>query len=85
MPARKKRGSYAKTKHKVRYGESLWSIANKYGTTIGQIKSSNGLRNNVIQPGKRLTVYNYKASSKAKASSKKKGDTLSDMGTTYGQ
>lgn len=67
----KKRGSYAKTKHKVRYGESLWSIANKYGTTIGQIKSSNGLRNNVIQPGKRLTVYNYKASSKAKASSKK--------------
>jgi len=69
----KKRGSYTKAKHKVRYGESLWSIANKYGTTVAQIKSSNKLRNNVIQPGKRLTVYNYKSKSARKTASSKNG------------
>jgi len=58
-------GSYNKTTHTVRYGESLWSISNKYGTTISQIKSTNGLRSNVIQPGKRLVVYDYKNASKS--------------------
>ncbi|ADD69168.1 Lytic transglycosylase catalytic [Denitrovibrio acetiphilus DSM 12809] len=57
-----KSGSYAKITHKVSYGESLWSIANQYGTTISQIKSSNKLRSNVIQPGKDLIVYNYNSS-----------------------
>lgn len=76
-----KSGNYTKVRHKVRYGESLWSIASKYGTTIGQIKSSNGLRSNVIQPGKRLTVYNYKAKAKSVGKSKgkytvRRGDNL---------
>lgn len=60
------RGSYTELSHKVRSGESLWSIANKYGTTISQIKSMNGLRGNTIQRGKWLKVRNYKAASSSK-------------------
>jgi len=76
---KKKRSSYTQTTHKVRYGDSLWSIAAKYGTTVSQIKSSNGLRSNVIQPGTRLKVYNYKtktASAKKSRYRVRQGDNL---------
>lgn len=43
--------------HKVRSGESLYSIAVKYGVTIYQIKAWNGLRNNFIYKGLALKIY----------------------------
>jgi len=76
--SRKNSGSYTKQMHTVRYGESLWSIANKYGTTISQIKSSSGINDNVIQPGKKLVVFNYKGSQSASAKSNKGKYTVID-------
>lgn len=46
-----------RTVHKVRRGESLGLIANRYGVGISQIKSWNNLRSNTIRIGQRLTIY----------------------------
>ena len=44
------------TVHVVQSGESLWSISQQYGTSIGDIKRHNKLRRNTIWPGKRLLI-----------------------------
>jgi hypothetical protein len=35
----------------VKYGQTLWSIAVQYGTTIEQIKRLNSLTDNIVVPG----------------------------------
>ena len=42
--------------HKVRRGETLGTIARRYGTTANKIKRLNGLRGNNIRAGQRLRV-----------------------------
>lgn len=42
--------------HKIRNGESLSVIADKYNVSIKAIKSANGLRNNNIRAGKTLKI-----------------------------
>ena len=42
--------------HVVRSGESLASIASLYGTTVGALRSENGLRGSLIRPGERLRI-----------------------------
>jgi membrane-bound lytic murein transglycosylase D len=44
------------TTHRVARGETLFSIAKRYGTTVGLIKELNNLRNNVIHVGQRLII-----------------------------
>ena len=58
--ARNSKGSTATgnvTYHKIRSGENLGSIARKYGVTVNQLKSWNGLRSTRISAGKRLKIY----------------------------
>ena len=43
-------------RHAVRAGDTLWSIANQYGTTIGNIKKWNGLVGDLITVGQSLIV-----------------------------
>ncbi len=45
--------------HKVRKGESLGKIANKYGCTVKNLKSWNKLRSNNINIGQRLKIHSY--------------------------
>lgn len=47
-------------KHKVKSGESLSSIARKYGVTVAEIKKWNGLRSNMIHPKQVLVIYKKK-------------------------
>jgi murein DD-endopeptidase MepM/ murein hydrolase activator NlpD len=42
--------------HEVKYGQTLWSIAIQYGTTIIKIRQLNNLANDVLQPGQKLLV-----------------------------
>lgn len=44
------------TYHVIKRGETLSTIARKYGTTVSKIKSLNGLKNNNIRAGKRLRI-----------------------------
>jgi len=43
--------------HIVKYGESVWSIANKYnGMTTQKLRSINGMTSNKIHPGQKLKL-----------------------------
>lgn len=45
--------------HTVRKGEHLSTIAKRYGCTVADIKSWNGLSSATVKPGKKLTIYVY--------------------------
>jgi membrane-bound lytic murein transglycosylase D len=47
--------------HKIRSGESLGSIANKYNTTIVNLRKWNNIKGNNIQAGKTLKIYGASA------------------------
>ncbi len=42
--------------HEVKYGQTLWSIAINYHTTIKQIQQSNNLQSNIINEGQKLLI-----------------------------
>lgn len=42
--------------HTVRQGESLGSIAKRYGMSVPDLRRLNGLRNDMIRPGQRLLI-----------------------------
>lgn len=42
--------------HVVRAGESLWTIARRYGTSTSRLRELNNLGSNSLQPGQRLVV-----------------------------
>jgi membrane-bound lytic murein transglycosylase D len=42
--------------YKVRHGESLVSVADRFGVTTAQLRAWNGLKSNVVPVGKVLRV-----------------------------
>jgi membrane-bound lytic murein transglycosylase D len=42
--------------YRVRSGDSLYSIARRYGTSVGRIRSANNLRSNLLRPGMNLII-----------------------------
>ena len=50
--------------HRVKRGETLFSIAQKYNTSVAAVRQSNKLRGNTIKVGQRLTIA-VKGSSQA--------------------
>ena len=58
-PAEDKKDDHSNTKtHKVVHGDSLWSIGQKYGVTVEQIKEWNNLKSNLIFSTMTLYVEN---------------------------
>ena len=43
-------------RHTVKSGDSLWSIARKYGSSVAKIKSANGLKSDSIRDGRSLII-----------------------------
>ncbi len=81
--------------HRVRNGESLSSIAARYGVTINQLKDWNNLKSSRINRGKRLVVYNGDLRNSGKStitanSSRttkykvRKGDSLGEISQKFG-
>jgi membrane-bound lytic murein transglycosylase D len=77
--------------HRVRNGESLWSISRRHGMTVAQLARVNGISTNaVLQPGQRLQVSGSAATGVAKAANPGKlnykvqrGDTLSTIARQF--
>jgi membrane-bound lytic murein transglycosylase D len=55
-PSRKTDAGPVKVVHRVKRGETLYSIAKRYDVTVNWLKESNRLRSNSIQVGQRLTI-----------------------------
>jgi len=74
-------------RYRVRNGDYLGKIANRYGVSVGSIKRWNGLRSDNLRVGQRLTIYPRQAvatSTPSKSSSSKKtASTKKGKYTTY--
>jgi LysM repeat protein len=82
--------------HVVRYGDTLYSIARRYGTSVNAIMRTNGLSNrNFIWVGQRLTIPGSGGSSSSGGGSSggsgggsvyvvRRGDTLYSIARRYG-
>jgi len=74
--------------YSVRRGDSLWIIANRYGTTVDRIKRDNGIRSDTLQPGQRLTIRAASDGGSGAAGSTvylvRRGDTLGKIAQTQG-
>lgn len=72
--------------HRVRSGETLSTIASRYGVSIAQLKMTNRIRTNLIRPGQRLRIPfgGADAVSDTKIYTVNSGDTLSTIASRYG-
>lgn len=57
-------------------GDSLWSIANKFNTTVANLKSLNNLSSNLLQIGQKLKINASSLNPTNEYYTVKKGDTL---------
>jgi membrane-bound lytic murein transglycosylase D len=57
LPALVKTAAANRIRYRVRSGDYLGKIAARYGVRVSQIKNWNGLRNNSLRIGQRLTIY----------------------------
>ena len=60
----------------VKKGDSLWLIANKYGTTVNELKSANNLKSNTLSIGQTLIIPEKKENTNKISYVVKKGDSL---------
>ncbi|MGD6801739.1 LysM peptidoglycan-binding domain-containing protein [Rossellomorea vietnamensis] len=62
--------------HLIKKGDTLWSLSQRYGMTVEQLKESNELTSNIIYAGKQLEIQ--------KIIKVKKGDTLWSIAKKHG-
>lgn len=60
----------------VKKGDSLWLIANKYETTVDELKNANNLKSNTLSIGQTLIIPEKKESTSKISYVVKKGDSL---------
>lgn len=74
------------TTYTVQSGDTLWSIGNRYGVTVSQLKTWNSLTSNHLSIGMRLKVEGEVAPTPPPTTlyTVKAGDTLWSIGTRYG-
>lgn len=73
--------------HTVRRGETLASIARKYGTKRSILRQMNGLRSNRVRPGSKLRIQNTETRQEVASVQKyrvKRGDNLAKIATRFG-
>lgn len=60
----------------VKKGDSLWLIANKYGTTVDELKNANNLKSNTLSIGQTLIIPEKNEGTNKISYVVKKGDSL---------
>lgn len=72
-------------RYRVRSGDYLGKIANRYGVSVSQLKRWNGLRTTRLRIGQRLTIYprNYRGSVAKSTAKKSKTPAPKGEYTTY--
>ena len=68
----------------VKRGDSLWSIAAKYATTVNELKALNNLSSNNLQIGQVLKVPTNTVSVESNTYTVKSGDSLWNIANKYG-
>ncbi len=71
-----------KIHYRVKSGDFLGKIATRYGVSVNQIRQWNGLRNDRIRIGQRLTIYPRKSVA-SKGSTTKKEAPVTENAKTY--
>lgn len=67
------------------YGDTLWSIANKYGISVNKLKDINNLDSNILSVGQKLLVKDTSSSDDIGVYyTVKSGDTLYGIAKEYG-
>lgn len=69
--------------HYVKEGETLYSIAKRYGTTVHQIKKLNNLKSSVIQPKQKLIVKKVEGKPQSKSKNENKSAKVSVPAAEY--
>lgn len=72
--------------HRVKAGETLGQIAEKYGVGLSQLKMTNRIQSNIIRPGQRLRIPSGSTDVAPTTAiyTVKSGDTLSTIARHYG-
>jgi membrane-bound lytic murein transglycosylase D len=73
VPTRRAATEPTRVMHRVKSGETLFTIAQKYNTSVAAVRQANNLRGNTITVGQRLTI---RANATSKVSAK--GPTQAD-------
>ncbi|OLN24071.1 peptidoglycan-binding protein [Domibacillus antri] len=71
----------------VQSGDTLWSISQKNGTTVDQLKAANGLSSNMIYAGETIQLSGSNKTASASSNGTytvKAGDTLYKIATAHG-
>ena len=93
LPERQAPAAKPKPKvHVVKSGDTLWGVARKYGVTVPQLASANGLSNSAgLVPGARLEIPGSGSSTRVASSGDgsritykvRRGDTLSEIADRF--
>lgn len=68
----------------VKSGDSLWSIAKKFNTTVDDLKKANNLTSNSLSIGQKLVIPGQKESTSNNVYTVQKGDSLYSIAKKFG-
>lgn len=77
-------GSVPSTTYTVQSGDSLWSIANKFGVTVNELKQANNLTSNLLSVGQVLVIPDNNVDTGFSTYTVVRGDSLWSIANRFG-